>query len=385
MPDPLRVTLVVDELNTGEAHRHLLLLAVGLKERGCHVETLLHRNERYSLGVLEQEGIPVVRVGSINRLHRIAAMRGAIRRSRPNVVISLQPGANIPAEMSGLPTRDFVVIASERNLDYASKSLRGSARRGLHRFADAVVTNSHSQRQHILELAPHLKDRVHVIVNAVDLGKFAPQPRPAPGPYGQLQILVLGQLRPEKNPFGLLEALQSVRQRRPDLDVVVDWYGDPVGAPGRPVSQWPRYYRRLQDAISQMAMGDRFRLHRAVQDVVPLYQAAHGVCLPAFYEDSSNVICEAMACGAPVLASRTGDNPRLVRQAWNGLLFDPLSLQDMAGVITRFASLPDGERREMGQAARETAEELLAPGLLIDSYRDMISRLLFDRARSRRG
>ncbi len=382
-----RVTLVIDQLNSGGAQRQLCMLAVHLKRRGYHVEVLVYWRANFFTGLLREAGIPIVYVPSRNRLYLIYAMRRAVRRSRPDVVISFLSGSNMLAELAALPHRDFAVITSERNLDTSGRSLRRDLRYTLHCFADAVVSNSHSQRDRINQIAPYLEERTHVVVNGVDLDYFRPADPPGHSQSNEMRMVVLARYAPQKNPFGLLAAVEIIRREHPALNLVVDWYGAPIAVDSRRHSKWgygsrqklANYYRKLEEAIGKQCLWDRFRLHRTRQNVVPLYHAAEVVCLPSLYEGTSNVICEAMACGIPVLASRVSDNPRLVEEGRNGLLFDPLSPWDMADAIVRFAAEPLEVRRRMGLEGRKMAEAMLSPDVYADRFVELINQVILHR------
>ncbi len=195
---------------------------------------------------------------------------------------------------------------------------------------------------------------------------------------------MLARIYRQKNPFGLLEAVDIVRRERPLLDLTVDWYGDHLVAESRRSSKWDfryrqkeaEHYSRLKQTIADRSLQDRFRLHPAVRDVVTLYRMADAVCLPSFYEGTSNVICEAMACGVPLLVSRVSDSPRLVHEGRNGLLFDPESPQDIADAILRFADTPPEARRRMGLDGRRMAEAMLPESAFVDNYIKLIDKIL---------
>ena len=394
MPDaagaPRRVAMVADLLGPGGAQRQFVMLAAGLAARGWRPEALVYHGGDFFAGALAEAGVPVTRVRARCRPQLAFAVRRAIRRRRPDAAIAFLPGPGMLAELAGLPRRGFAVIASERNLDAGGGGLRRRLRYGLHRLADAVVSNSHAQRERMAELAPALAGRTHVIVNGVDLARFRPaDPPPADAPPGRLRLLVLARVRPQKNPFALLEAIAIARRDRPALAVEVDWHGD-LGADGAGGgSGWARgprrrradYRRRLEAAIAERGLGNRFRLHEASHDVLPLYHAADAVCLPSLYEGTSNVVCEAMACGTPVLAGRVSDTPRLVAEGRNGLLFDPRSPRDIAAAILRFADEPPAARRRMGAEGRRRAEAALSPESFVDAWADLVERLVRRRAR----
>jgi glycosyltransferase involved in cell wall biosynthesis len=65
--------------------------------------------------------------------------------------------------------------------------------------------------------------------------------------------------------------------------------------------------------------------------LVALYNAASVAVLPSFSEGFGLPALEAMACGAPVAASRRGSIPEVVGEA--GVLFDPADPDDMARAL----------------------------------------------------
>ena len=374
-----RVVFVANGLPAGGVERDIMNLAAGLERRCWRVEVLKYAPEDFFAADLAAAGVPVADVHARSRLGLIFAMRRAIRRRRPDVVVAFDWGPNKLAVLAGLPRREFAVIVSERSLDASGRSMkRRRLHYALHLLADAVVTNSYAQQGRMMERAPYLEKRIRVIVNGVDLERFSPRSDDGRRPAGadRLRMLVPSRIREEKNPVGLLEAMDIVRRERPSLRLTIDWYGDPVAAEEGRAPAWElrsrrrsaEYDRRLRQAIAERGLQDRFRLHPAARDVTPLYRAADAVCLPSFFEGTSNVVCEAMACGVPLLVSRVGDNPRLVRDGCNGLLFDPESPRDIADAILRFADTPAGGRSRMGTESRRIAEATLSEGVFVDRY-----------------
>ena len=378
--DPLRVTLVIDDLGPGGAQRQLAQLAAGLRRRGHEVVVLTYRRGDFFADALAEAGVPVVRVPSRNRPHLVFAMRAAIRRGAPDAVLAFLPGPSALAELAGLPRRRFAVAALELGLDAPGRSPRRSLRYALHRLADAVVSNSHAQHARMLELAPAHAGRARVIVNGIDTERFTPGDPPEGSAPGRLRLLVPARIHPVKNPFGLLEALDLLRRERPALDVTVDWRGEAVTGESPRNARRAARRRALEDEIARRSLGERFRLREPVEDVVPLYRAADAVCLPSFSEGVANAICEAMACGLPVLASRVSDTPRLVDDGRTGFLFDPRAPADMAEAIARLAAMPPAERRAMGLAGRATIESGYSLEACLDAWEELIARLV--RARS---
>ena len=370
----MRIILVIDHLGSGGAQRQMCVLAVALKGRGFDVELLAYQDHGFFLPVLEEAGIPVTVVPSRNKPQRIFAMRRAIRRKRPDVVIAFMETPSLLAELAGIPNRDFAVIASERVEHIGRLTMRRGIHFFFHRFADAVVSNSYTQGDFIFKNAPHLAARTHVITNGVDLEKFRPAKERPNNPPGEIYMLVIGRFSPQKNSFGLLEALDIIRREKPELRVTVDWYGHDFFVHGRP-TRLSELYLQLREAIKQRSFQEEFRLHKPVQDVLPLYQKAEVCCLPSFFEGFSNVICEAMACGLPILASGVSDNSRLVKDSQNGFLFNPHDPREIAGSILRFGSLGFEKKMAMGERSRKIAEAALSTDVFVEKYIELINEI----------
>ena len=95
-------------------------------------------------------------------------------------------------------------------------------------------------------------------------------------------------------------------------------------------------------------------------------------CLPSLYEGFPNTLCEAMSCGKPVLCSRVCDNPSIVSEGKNGLMFDPTNEGDMANTIKRFFDLPLVEKEKMGKMSRDISEKIFSEVSFIRKYIEII-------------
>lgn len=372
-----RVALMIDQLEAGGAQRQICLLAEGLAQRGWRVAVLTFDPGDFLAGFFARLGIAHVHVPRCARLRHVRLLRRAIAHIAPDAVIAFLPTACALAELAGLPRRRHLLVAGERSVD---THRRRRIHYALHGLADAVVANSHAQRALLLQRAPRLGRRVLVIPNGVDVRAFQPAERTDLGDGGTLRLLGVGRMRRQKNVLGLVEALAIALRERPALDVVADWYGEQP-APrlrGRRAGNAARagaaYRAAVEQAIAARGLERRFRLHGARRDVASLYRAADALCLPSHWEGMSNVACEAMASGLPVLASKVGDNPRLVRDGDNGLLFDAASPRSIAEAILRFAALPAEARRKMGDQGRRAASAF-SPDAMVARYVELLNRL----------
>jgi N-acetyl-alpha-D-glucosaminyl L-malate synthase BshA len=96
-----------------------------------------------------------------------------------------------------------------------------------------------------------------------------------------------------------------------------------------------------------------------LDSVVDLLQATDLFLLPSQTESFGLAALEAMACGAPVVATRVGGIPEVVEDGRNGILEPPGSVEAMARRAIEL--LRDPERhRIMSQAALESAKQFSA-------------------------
>ena len=376
-----QIVMVIDNLEPGGAQRQFCLLATSLRRVGFRVKVIVFRQDPFFEDTLRHPWhIPITHIKARNRIQLFFRLRGTLRREMPEVVVSFLSWPNLLVELSGLPRRSFAVIVSERNLDTAGRGLRRYLRYFFHRFADAVVCNSYAQKELIAQIAGHLDPHTIVIVNGVDTNYFRPSVISPMRCSDRLRILVLARFVPQKNVLRFVEGLHLIRVRHPKLAFLVEWYGKRPTTEDHQDLLWGHrsrrsavaYYRSVVDAIAERALGDCIQLHDPCDNVVRLYATTDVVCLPSIYEGCSNVICEAMSCGVPVLASDVSDNVRLVKNGRNGFLFDPLSADDIAETIVRFGRLPIMARRRQGQEGRRVAEATLSYETLLSRYVELI-------------
>ncbi len=111
--------------------------------------------------------------------------------------------------------------------------------------------------------------------------------------------------------------------------------------------------------------------------LIDLYQSASVFALCSDEEGFGMVILEAMACGVPVVSTRSGGPDGIISDGYNGYLVD---LDDADAIADRLARLLSDEalNRRLGDAARETIlsryEAGAAGKAFLETYDDLLSR-----------
>ena len=118
----------------------------------------------------------------------------------------------------------------------------------------------------------------------------------------------------------------------------------------------------------ELDLNEMITFHPGTTNIVKQYQSCDVFCLPSNYEGFPNVVCEAMSCGKPIVCSRTCDNPYIVKEGENALLFDNASVEDIADKIQTVCSMPNDRLIQWGHRSREIAEESFGQEQFIDKY-----------------
>ena len=98
--------------------------------------------------------------------------------------------------------------------------------------------------------------------------------------------------------------------------------------------------------------------HQTKNALTEVIQSARAVVLPSECNENAPLsILEAYAAGRPVIGSRIGGIPELVREEETGVLFTPGDVGALAGTLRRFAALPPAQLEAMGAAGRRWVEQ----------------------------
>lgn len=197
---------------------------------------------------------------------------------------------------------------------------------------------------------PHLRianlEQVKVIANPIDTNLFCPAENG--GQDSDAPVLFVGRLEQLKGAHILGQAIPLVLQQMPNTKF--SFVGRDGQAPGGgPMSDWI-----LKQVPANKHTQVSFIKHIPRQDVVKLYQQARVVAFPSFWEAFGYIATEALACGKPVIATRSGGPEEIIDQEQTGFLVPRNDPAALAAEIIRVLS-DVSLRRRVGAAAREKA------------------------------
>jgi glycosyltransferase involved in cell wall biosynthesis len=96
-------------------------------------------------------------------------------------------------------------------------------------------------------------------------------------------------------------------------------------------------FQDISGLIQELGLRNCVRLHESTSTVRGICHQGNAVVLPPFFEGLSNVACEALANGRPLLLRNVSNAGNLVRQGANGFFVDPRSEEEMARAIEEMA------------------------------------------------
>jgi len=271
-------------------------------------------------------------------LRRLAGLRRALAASRPQVVISFMDRTNVLTLLAsrglGLP----VVVAEHTNPRLAPLGpYWGTLRRLLYPRADRVLAVNQEGAEFLRSwLEP---GRVLVMPNPVPPDIELPAPLP-PGPWPELEhtVLGMGRLSPEKGFDILIRAFAACRARHPRWRLLILGQG-----PQRPF---------LEGLVRALDIQEVVSLPGNLPRPYGLLERCGLFVMPSRYEGFPCGLLEAMACGAPVLASDCSSAvAKIIASPDQGLVVPRQDTAALARALDRLMADP-ARRRALGRGAR---------------------------------
>jgi glycosyltransferase involved in cell wall biosynthesis len=231
------------------------------------------------------------------------------------------------------------------------------------RLADLVVANADAVREVCIHDEGVMPGRCVVVRNGLDVATFdqlAQGPLEAPLPEGR-RVAVIGNLWPVKGHRTLVEAVALLPAELREVRFVCAGEG--------PEREW------LTRRIAELGLQESVILLGHRLDVPAVLARAHAACLCSSAEGLSNALMEAMAARLPVVATRVGGNPELVRDGENGLLVPSGDPRALAVALARLLREP-ARARAMGLRGRRRIETELSLEQMADGHATLYHRVL---------
>jgi len=214
------------------------------------------------------------------------------------------------------------------------------------RQARGIIVPSQFTKREIENLFQTASEKIKVIPLGYAANVFYPRPEEeSEAILKKYQInppyfLYLGRLTSKKNISLLLKSFSRLRREDDRISLVL------VGQPGYG-------YREIKRQITA-GEGIKELGYLSYEDLPYLYSRALAFVLPSWYEGFGLPLLEAMACGAPLIAARSGSLPEVAEQA--ALYFNPREKNTLFEAMKKIRQ-DDGLRQSLRRRGLERVRE----------------------------
>jgi glycosyltransferase involved in cell wall biosynthesis len=375
----LRVLTVIDEpVPDGGGAERLAALTTALLDRRRFVPHVCATREVDSVHpALVESGVPVLRLERTSRAS-LASWRPLVeflRRDRIDILHAHKFGSNLWASVLGRLAGVPVIVAHEHTWSFAGDRKRQFLdRHVIGRFATVVLTVSEQDRERMISIEHLPADKVVHLPNGISPLVESPgaDVRGELGiPPSAPLVVSVSVLRAQKALDVLVRAAEIVHATLPGARFLIVGDGperDPLAA-----------------LVRQLGLEEIVHLAGHRSDVGDVLAASDIVASSSAFEGSPLALMESIGAGKPVVATRVGGVPEIVRDGVEGLLVPPGDPAALAAALVDL--LRDPARRErMGAAGRERQRSEFDIHVMVERigalYESLFSRT--QRARSER-
>jgi len=172
---------------------------------------------------------------------------------------------------------------------------------------------------------------------------------------------IVGRLRPEKGHHTLLEAFARLKDRAPDMMLVVCGDGS--------------IFQELSDFAKANAISARMIFTGFRTDIPDILSALDVFILPSLSEGLGTAVLEAGAAGLPIIASNVGGIPDIIEDGASGILVPPTDVSALAEAIKSVYSNPE-KAKLLGMAAQRRVRQHFSEKALVDKNESLYQSLI---------
>jgi glycosyltransferase involved in cell wall biosynthesis len=384
----IRVLRVIARLNMGGPALHVAYLTEGLATRGYETTLVtgsLARGEESMAFVAEEKGAQIVRIPQLSReispvydVVSVARLVSLIRELRPHVLHThtAKAGAvgRIAARLAG-DARPPVVLHTFHGhvLRGYFDPLRTAVFRGLEqtlaRISTALIAISPEVRDDLVRLGVAPASKFALVRLGVELDRRLAEDDAAARarlrrlfgiPDGRFVVGWVGRMTGIKRTDDVLEAFARLRAK--GVDAVLCMVGE---GPDRDAVE--RRAHALGIARDCLFPGYQ-------REIGPYYALFDAFLLTSANEGTPVTAIESLASGTPVVSTRVGGVPDVVRDGLDGILVPPADPDATAGALAELARDPE-LRARMGASGRQHVVRKYAVERLVEDI-DLLYRSL---------
>src|SRR5262249_15565149 len=233
------------------------------------------------------------------------------------------------------------------------RTLFAMVTRAGYNFADAIAATSQGVSDDLMQHFGVRKSAIRIVHNPIDfdaMTEAVAEPIDASDErvWKHPAIVSAGRLAEAKNFPLLIDAMALVRRRLPAARLFILGQGDQED--------------ELRRQIARLGLSDAVRLCGFQRNPWKYIARADVFALTSRYEGFGNVLIEAMACGVPVVVTRSPGPLEIVRDNVDGVIVPEHTPAAVAKALEAILT-DDRKRASMSAAAKESATRFALPAI----------------------
>ena len=370
---PIRVTYVIAAINTEHAgtEGHLLRLLRRLDRKRFEPRLVVMQRSSWT-EQFEDPDIPldVLDFTSFQRPADwpvFSKLADIFRRTNTQIAELHFIDAHFAGAIAARRAKVPVVLSCRRDLGH-QYGIKGKLLMQLgNRFVTRFVANAHVVAREMSRIESARPEKFEVIYNGIDLQKFDRDSQQAVLPEfeqmadGKRVVAIAANLRPVKNIEMFLDSAAIVRKTLDDIVFVIMGDGD--------------LRSDLEAKVRRLGIGEDVLFAGSVPSVAPYLIRSHAACLVSKSEGFSNSVVEYMAAGLPSIVTNVGGLPEAI-DCTSGFVIPSGDTRALATRLIELFQLDEQDRKAMGDAARDRAEELFSMQRQVEAYESLYAREL---------
>lgn len=362
----IKVLHTIDTTGPGGAETMFVNLAKGLDAQSFESFAAI-RGPGWVCSALRKNGIEPFFVQSAGRLNfqYLLEMVRIIRRHKIDIVQSHLLGSNLYSSLAGMICHVPVISTFHGFVDSNDEDKLLPAKRAIiNAGSHKIVFVSNRLRVHFIQAHGFSTKKSITIYNGVDTSIFKPQRdesiRKKLGlTPDNILIGALGNIRPAKGYECFLKAAELIHRQHPECRFAIAGEGS------------GHLYENLLKLRSQLKLDNVFFFLGFQEDTAKMLNNLDIFVLTSISEGFSISTLEAMACGLPVVVTRSGGPEEIIIDGQNGLLADCNEESIAATVNTLIYS--EESKQKISLFSTKKSLQLFSLTSAIESYMDTYS------------
>jgi glycosyltransferase involved in cell wall biosynthesis len=272
----------------------------------------------------------------IKNIHRVKVLRRALSNSKPDLIISFLIYTNILTVIASLGLGHPVIISERDDPWHPTDNLMWrTLRKMIYPLANKIIVHTPHAKTYF---APWLHPKITPLPNPL----IVPDDLKPKENYEPKGIIVsIGRLAHQKGFDTLIQAFKNFLINYPRYQLVI-------------IGEGPEY-SRLNSLCKEWGLMNHVIFKGAIKNVFDDLKNADFFVLASRYEGFGNVLCEAMACGVPIISTKTSGALEILQDTIDSLLV-PIENPEALTEKMEFLAHDQKKRELLGKNAVQTVK-----------------------------